>query len=124
MYTMVVVRGNAPRNKEAAMGRFGKGVMMLAAAGFGLLIALVDTSPGWDDTGITVLTLLLISGAFAAANQKRPWLWALLVGAWVPVLNVALSGNYGAWLALVPAFMGAYVGALARKLLGAAGQLQ
>ena len=88
----------------------------------GLLIALADTSPGWDDTGISAVALLGGCALLGAVDPARPWRWALLVGLWIPVLNVAVSRNYGSLLALAVAFVGAYLGSFAGRLArGAAG---
>jgi hypothetical protein len=93
----------------------------LGALALGLLIALVDTSPKWDDTGITVGMLVIVCALFGMLSPARAWLWALAVGLWIPVLNIALYHNYASSIALVFAFFGAYVGAFARKLIMRAG---
>jgi hypothetical protein len=54
---------------------------------------------------------------FGAARPSRPWRWALAVGLWVPVLGLVIRHNPGALIALVPAVLGAYAGAGARRLL-------
>jgi hypothetical protein len=78
------------------------------AAGLG--IALVDSSPGWDSTGITAGLLLVGAGVAAAIGRDRPWLWALLVGLPTPILETVRDGNTGSWLALVFAAGGAAIG--------------
>lgn len=80
----------------------------------GLLIALVDSSPGYDATGLTAFTLFLCCGLLGAAHPGRPWQWALAVGLWIPVLTVALKHNDPAamTLPLVFTFAGAYAGHL------------
>ena len=94
----------------------------LAALVIGLLIALVDTSPKWDDTGITVGMIVIVCAVFGAVSPARAWLWAFAVGLWIPVLNIAFQHNYTSSIALVFAFFGAYMGAFARKLLTRAGE--
>jgi hypothetical protein len=94
--------------------------LVLAALVLGLSIALVDSSPGWDDTGITAAALVIAGALFGAIDPAHPWLWAPAVGSWIPALNIARSHdhpNYG--LLLVPAFAlaGAYAGAWGRSLL-------
>ena len=76
----------------------------------GIGIALIDSSPGWDSTGITVGLLLLSAGMAAAIGRDRPWLWAVLVGLPTPLLETFRDGNTGSWLALVFAALGAGVG--------------
>lgn len=86
----------------------------------GLLIALVDSSPGWDDTGVTAATVFVCCGLLGAVHPARPWLWALAVGVWIPTLGVIQDWNYASLLALAFALSGAYAGALASRSLGAA----
>jgi hypothetical protein len=50
-------------------------------------------------------------------GPNRPWLWALVIGSWIPVLGIASASNYGSLLALVFAFAGAYAGMALRKTL-------
>jgi hypothetical protein len=75
----------------------------------GLAIAVLDSRPGWDDTGVTAI--LLLAGAFVAAlaSGRRPWLWALLVGAWTPLVEIG-TGTTGSLLALAFAAGGAFAG--------------
>ena len=54
--------------------------LWVAALAVGILIAYVDSLPHWDDTGITVLALLVSSGLLGMLSPRRPWLWALAVG--------------------------------------------
>ena len=95
----------------------GKSWLILVPVGLaiGLAIALVDTSAGWDDTGISVVAVLAASGLLAAIQPRRPWVWALAVGLWIPALNIATQRNYGSLIALIFAFAGAYTGAFAGR---------
>ena len=79
----------------------------------GLLIALVDSSPGWDDTAVTAAAVFVCCGLLGALHPARPWLWVLAVGAWIPALGIVQDWNYASLLALVLALSGAYAGALA-----------
>jgi hypothetical protein len=86
------------------------------AVASGLAIAWIDSSPGWDSTGITAGLLLLAGGVIAAIARNRPWLWALLVGLPVPIVELTAGGNAGSFLALGFAATGALVGwAIARR---------
>ena len=80
------------------------------ACSLGLLIAYVDSRPTWDDTGITAGSILLVSGLLAMLADRRPWLWALTTGAWVPLYGIVFTHNVASILALVVAFVGAYAG--------------
>jgi hypothetical protein len=92
-------------------------LLLLAALAVGLALGLVDSSPGWDDTGVSAAAVLAATAAFGFARPPRAWVWALAVGLWIPALGIALRGNYGSLLALVPAMAGAFAGAGARRLL-------
>jgi hypothetical protein len=76
----------------------------------GVAIALVDSSPGWDSTGITAVALTGSAAvACAVAGGRRPWQWALLVGLPTPILEIPHTGNTGSVLAIVFAAGGAAV---------------
>ena len=92
---------------------FGKEIAIAA----GLAIAYIDSRPTWDDTGITAFGVLLASGALAFVSPRRPWLWALAIGIWIPLAGIFISHNFGSLIALVFAFAGAYAGMLARRLV-------
>ncbi|HEX4859540.1 MAG TPA: hypothetical protein VFV17_11010 [Usitatibacteraceae bacterium] len=85
--------------------------LMAIALVLGGLVTYVDTRPTWDDTGITAAVLLAVAGVLGFFGHARPWLWALAVGSWIPLIAIARSQNYAALLALVFAFAGAYAGA-------------
>jgi hypothetical protein len=91
-------------------------ILFVVALGLGLAIAYVDSRPNWDDTGVTAAAILLTCGMLGALGPKQPWLWALAVGLWIPLLGIALSRNYGSLLALAVAFAGAYAGMALRKI--------
>jgi hypothetical protein len=92
-------------------------LILSAAAIIGLSIGWVDSRPAWDDAGITAMALLSTSAIFGMLGRTRPWRWAILIGIWVPLIEIARSGNFGSLLALVFTFVGAYGGALLRRLL-------
>ena len=81
----------------------------------GLAIGFVDSRPGWDDTGITAGLLILAAGAAAIVSGRRPWLWALLVGAGTPLLEIPTGGSLASLAALVLAAVGALAGWLVSR---------
>jgi len=83
----------------------------------GGLITYMDSRPNWDDTGVTALAIVVSCGLLGALGPSRPWLWALAVGLWIPVLGIVRTHNYAALLALLFAFAGAYAGMAFRKTL-------
>jgi hypothetical protein len=98
------------------MSRIKFWICLTTALIFGLLIAWVDSRPTWDDTGISVGALLIVTGLLGLVAPERPWLWALAVGIWIPAYGIIAHANYGLLLVLVIAFVGAYAGALIRKV--------
>jgi hypothetical protein len=87
-----------------------------AALASGAAIAWIDSRPTWDDTGITAGMLFVVSGLFGVAWPRHPWIWALLIGAWIPL--VAITHHQSPWSLLVLGFTfaGAYVGWGIRKV--------
>lgn len=91
------------------------GPLALGAAAIGLAIGYVDAQPTWDDTGITVALLLLTSAMAAGLSGRRPWMWALLVGVWIPLLEIGGRAGAASLAGLFVAAFGAICGyALAR----------
>ncbi len=87
----------------------------------GLLIAYVDSRPTWDDTGITVFALLLGGGIIGLLLQKRPWLYALAFGIWMPLLSIIFKHDLMMLITLIFPLIGVYAGwvlrLVSRKLL-------
>jgi len=95
------------KERNNAMQNCMLGIAVLA----GLFSAYVDSRPTWDDTGILVGGLLLVSGLLTLLGHRRPWLIALAVGIWIPayeifnthdlmmlvILLIPLIGAYGGW---------------------------
>jgi hypothetical protein len=96
--------------------------MLILAVSMGLIITWVDTRPSWDDSGISAGMVLLATALFGALFPARPWMWALAIGVWIPLVGILQNQNYGSLLALAIAFMGAYAGALVRKALTSQGK--
>jgi len=88
-----------------------------AAVGLGLLIAWVDSRPTWDDAGITAGAVFLTAALFGALRPRHAWIWGVAVGVWIPLFGIVLHHNSGSLLALAPALVGAYAGALARRAI-------
>ena len=92
-------------------------LLIAIAIALGWLIAYVDSRPTWDDTVITVFAVLIISGALAFVEPRRPWQWALAVGIWTPLVEIPFGGQFASLVALLVAFIGAYAGMSIRKVL-------
>lgn len=102
---------------------------LLAAIGVGFI------NTHTDETGIIVMTILLAAGAMGVAWPRGAWRWALLLGFSAPVSQLIahflelrvpypndLGDIAGSLVALIPASIGAYLGAAvgwgARRLRG------
>jgi hypothetical protein len=95
-------------------------LLLICAISFGLVIAYFDSRPNWDDTGLSAGILLITCLALGALEPKRPWLWAIAVGIWIPAYGILVAHNFSSLLALAFAFTGAYLGMALRKLVMAA----
>ena len=109
---------------------FSYGLAFLVA----LAVGYIDTHATTDDTFPAVLILLVCAFPFGFAQPRRVWPYALIVGLGVPAAHlIGLLFGYrppypvepnvlATFLALIPAFIGAYSGALAglaaRGLIG------
>jgi hypothetical protein len=92
--------------------------LAVAALAAGLGIGYVDSRPSWDDTGVTVVLLVAAAAVAAVIAGDRPWVWALLVGAPVPIIEVPASGSLAPLAALACAAIGAGLGFVARRAVG------
>jgi hypothetical protein len=103
-------------------------VLLIAAVMIGLAIAWVDSRPHWDDSGITAGCLLLSAGVLGLMGPRRPWLWALAIGIWVPLYLIVgqaashtLTLRAASYLVILAFPMaGAYAGMAVRRLVAAA----
>lgn len=89
----------------------GLGALAIAA---GAAIAWIDTSPGWDDAGVTAGLLVLAAFLVGVVDGRRPWLWTLLVGAPVPIFEIATTGSTASIVGLFFAAIGASIGIVVR----------
>jgi len=80
----------------------------------GLFSAYVDSLPNWDDTGILVFGILLVSGLLTLLGHRRPWLIGLAVGIWIPAYEILKSHDFMMLVVLLIPLIGAYGGWLVR----------
>ena len=90
---------------------------VILATILGIVIAWIDSSPNWDDTGVTVFMVLVAAFVCGFTASQKPWLIALLVSIWIPLVGIILSQNAGGILAIVPAFAGSFAGYWGKKFL-------
>ena len=86
-------------------------VLFLAAVLIGIGIAYVDSRPPWDDTGVTAFALLTSAAVFGLARPRRPWLWALAIGLWIPLfalLRTHAAGSLAMFVVMAFPLAGAY----------------
>ncbi len=103
-------------------GRARLAIAAAFACTAGLLLAWLDSRPGFDDTGVTAAGLALAAAvAVCIAGSRSRWAapaLAALVGVWVPILEVQATGSPASLAALLFAVGGAGLGAVALRLLG------
>ncbi len=92
-------------------------ILFAAACIIGYVLAKIDTSKNWDDTGITVGCILISSFVLGSIMTKFAWLWATIIGGFIFGFNIILNKNFGSAGALVFAFIGAYIGVFFRKYI-------
>jgi len=82
----------------------------------GLFIAWNDNRPNWDDSGISFFLILISALLFGFLAGKKPWLIALAVGIWLPILSFVSTTDFKIFLLLIPAFIGTYFSFFSKKL--------
>ena len=82
----------------------------------GLLLVWIDSSPNWDDSGITAALLFGTSVIFGFSMPRFAWLWAILDGMWIPLNAILLHRQYGMVIVCMIAFVGAYSGVFIQKI--------
>lgn len=92
-------------------------IFLIIAIAIGGAIAWLDSRPNWDDTAVTAALIFITAAMFGGINPKRPWLFAIAVGSWIPLIGIITAGNTASLLALVFAFLGAYAGMLIRSTI-------
>lgn len=109
---------------DAATTRHGRFDLVLAplSAVAGAALVIIDTRPGWDDTAVTAGGLFLCGLVVAALSGRRPWIWALLIGIWLPLVEVLQGANPAIFLALLFALAGAIAGYAIRRGVSEAGR--
>lgn len=90
-------------------------LMLALTLAFGCLLGWVDTRPGWDDTGITVMALFIASALAGILMPRFAWLWALTLGGPLAAFDHIVIGNSGGLAGLLVALVGSYGGALIGK---------
>ena len=81
----------------------------------GLFFAYAHERPNFDDVGILALAIVVAAAAFGAVEPRYPWLWAVLIGGFVPLIDIGGGGQWPSILTLAFAFAGAYFGSLSRR---------
>ena len=69
-------------------------ILLISSLILGLLIAYIDSRPTWDDTGITVLALLVGGGIIGLLVRKHPWLFAFAFGLWIPLYGIIFRHDF------------------------------
>jgi len=99
-----------------------------------LLAALGAVFAGWvdfnnDEPQAAVLVILVVTIVLGLSLPRKAWLWAIIVALGIPAVYLTARtlgyqpvtppspGWYASLLALIPAFIGAYAGALGRVII-------
>ena len=111
-----------------------RAIALVVASGLGIAIAMTDrAAPFGDDSAMFTSFLWLVSsGLLGFIMPRRPWLWAVAIGPWLPAMYLVLQvlglpapiqpNSVTTSLILVPISLavcaaGAYAGALARRIV-------
>jgi hypothetical protein len=102
------------------------GLIIALTVIFSLAIGYVNIHA--NEVQAPVLTILVLTFLLGCLDPRRAWLWAICLGGAVP-LSYALAPIFGylvpyppdpnifaSFIALIPAFIGAYAGVLARRV--------
>ena len=98
----------------------------LFALFLGMLVGYLDLHS--DDPQFAVLLLLVFGFFLGYSHTTNAWRWALLLGVWVPIFGILkilydgttdrlVSDGVFSLLALVPAFIGVYVGVFIKGMI-------
>ncbi|MEO8207798.1 MAG: hypothetical protein ABI598_02090, partial [Chloroflexota bacterium] len=71
------------------------------SAAAGLATGSTDSRPGWDDTAVTAVALVVASAVASYLAGRAPWLWAITTGIWVPLFELPGQAGGGALAALL-----------------------
>jgi hypothetical protein len=96
----------------------------IAGLVLGIAVGMMDSRPGYDDTGVTAVALAFATALVTFISSRRPWLWALVVGSWVPLFEVRDLAKPAPLLALAFAGAGAAVGWLVARSGRAPGEVR
>jgi hypothetical protein len=92
---------------------------MAAGLALGMFIAWFDSRSGWDDAGITALALFFGAGVVGLFVRRRPWIFGLAIGMWMPVLSAIRGSDVRALFIFVFPLAGVYAGYGLRRLASA-----
>ena len=88
--------------------RFVAGLAIALVAG--VAIGYMDSRPGFDDTGVTAVSLVVAAGLASFVAGRAPWLIALATGIWIPLFELSTIGSGGPVASLILAGAGASMG--------------
>src|SRR4030042_3878195 len=109
------------------MNKFLTWVCLILALTGGIFAGWVDFNN--DEPQAAVLVILVVTCILGRIQPRKAWLWAIIVALSLPAVYLFARslgyqpfsppspGWYASLLALIPAFIGAYAGALGRVIL-------
>ena len=121
---------NLMENKSTSHYRLPFTMLCIAIALTGAFIAgAVDFNN--NEPQAAVIVIVAFAGLLGFIQPRTAWLWAVIVGLGIPVVYLVATalgyhskgvpepGWYASLIALIPAFISAYLGVLVRKILAA-----
>jgi hypothetical protein len=75
------------------------------------------------DTGVIAALIFGMTVLLGFNSLQQQWIWALLVGVWIPVYGLLVTHNNTYFLALIIAFIGAYAVVLISRLFSSSGNI-
>jgi hypothetical protein len=97
-------------------------ILLAATLATGLLIAWIDSRPGWDDAGMTAFTLLLGAAIIGLFVRRRPWVFGLAIGLWLPFRGLLLAHDLRFLFVLLFPLAGVYAGFAIRRFSSGPGR--
>jgi hypothetical protein len=83
----------------------------------GILIGWIDSSPLWNDTGITAGLILISSFIIGLLTKRKAWIPALITGLSITSLNFIASNRLDSAISILFSLAGAYSGVSLKFLL-------
>jgi hypothetical protein len=85
-------------------------ILIIISIIIGIFIGWIDSSPHWNDTGITIGLILVTSFILGLLSKNKIWLLALIIGMCITSLNFIVSYKIDSSVSILFSLFGAYSG--------------